>query len=277
MNKVVKAILAIMVAIIYVSLVFVATTTLIPTPKDNQLPTNPGYGGYNPQPTCTRAGADKYCEYQWRSYDRAKLDSAEADNRYKKALDSYSTTTKQTSLHRAELAILLGLVGLVLLYFVRSVTPLVIGFVSSSVTIIVVGVMMLEANAGARQNVIVGALSVFSFLALSVVIWLIDKIMFPKVAQPPVVASSSVVFAPDDHAPTSPVEQLKRDDTRELAKKTDDTVEKNSDSTSNSIPSPRGQSSKKHDDQVIHGVEARHEDSRPQTDEDDTNDESSEV
>ncbi len=263
MNKVVKAILAIMVAIIYISLVYVATTTLIPMPKNIHPPTGSSASSYSLQPNCVRTSTNSYCEDQWREYDRARLDNAESSSRYQKELDSYISTSQKIYLHRAELAILLGLVGLALLYFVRSISPLVVGFVSSSVAIIAAGVLMLEANSASPQNITISALSIFSFLALSVVIYLVDKVMFPKTALP--VAASAHEFAPAHHTPDYP-------DAHSASKQVDiakpiESTDKDNGAPSSSAHSTK-QASQKHSDSTIHGIEARHEGSKLQSDDD---------
>lgn len=271
MNKVVKAILAIMVAIIYISLVYVATTTLIPEPKDNHFPTSSTSSSYNPQPDCARTSTDSYCEDQWHEYDRARLDNTESSSRFQHDLDNYIAINQKTTLHRAELAIMLGLIGLALLYFVRSITPLVIGFVSSSVVIIVVGVLMLETNSASPQNIAVGALSIFSFLALSAVVYLVDKVMFPKIVLPD--TASAHEFAPTNHTPD-------QSDTRFSSKQVD--IVKPIESAGKDNGAPLGgsahsvkQPSQKRSDRTIHGIEARHEKSKAQSD-DDIDDESAE-
>jgi len=204
MNRVVKAFLAIAVAIIFPCFVYLAVVTFIPERSQSELRAP----SYPKSPTCYRGNnqnnyygsntTTKECQQDWDDYDREKLDYDESMNSYNSQLRDMQSVTNGRTQKRAELAIVFGILGLILIYFVRDITALVIGFSVSSTSILVVAVGNLNDLGEGVKNPLASALSILSFIAIIVMIWLIDTMLYP---------SPKKLIAPNLPAPTLPPEK----------------------------------------------------------------------
>ena len=190
MNRVVKAFLAIAVAIIYPSFVFLAVVTFLPDkaadmPKAPDYPRSPSCSRYNYDyngNSSSKSNYSKDCQQEWADYDRAQLDYREQTNAYNREMAAYNNLRDSRSKQRAELAIGFGIFGLVLIYFIRDITALVIGFTVSSTSILVVATATL-ANIGEKVKApVASGLSLLSFIIIVCMIWLVDRVLYPRPA-----------------------------------------------------------------------------------------------